>query len=67
MKIIRERINKQGKRQVTVELADGEHLTAFHPERFYETSYPHEQVLAGHHIIDSTPVTWCSFGQEWVS
>lgn len=67
MKVIRERINKQGKRVLTVELEGGEHLTAFHSERFYKTSYPHEEIVAGHHIIDSTPVEWCSLGQEWVS
>lgn len=67
MKVIRERINKQGKRQITIELGDGEHLMAMHPDRFYKTSYPHEEIVAGHHIIDSEPVEWCSFGQEWVS
>lgn len=67
MKVIRELTKKSGKRQVTVELDDGEHLLAVHPDRFYKTSYPHEEIVAGHHIIDSEQVTWCSLGQEWVS
>lgn len=67
MKIIRERINKQGKRVVTVELDSREHLQALEPGAFYRTSYPQEEVVQGHIIIDCEQVTWCSLGQEWVS
>jgi hypothetical protein len=67
MKIITEKVNKKGKRVVTVELADGEHIMAAHPDRHYKTGYPLEDIVVGHIILDSVPVTWCSIGQEWVS
>lgn len=67
MKVIRERINRHGRREVTVELDSGEHLQALKPDAFYRTSHPHEEVVAGHIIIDCEHVTWCSLGQEWVS
>ena len=67
MKITRERTNKQGKRIVTVELDQGEHIMSAHPDRHYKTGYPLEDVIAGYIILDSVPVTWCSLGQEWVS
>lgn len=67
MKIKRERINKSGRREVTVELDDGEHIQAIHPDKHYKTGYPLEEVVAGHIMLDSVHVTWCSLGQEWVS
>jgi hypothetical protein len=67
MKITRERTNKQGKRIVTVELDNGEHIMAINPDEHYKTGYPVEDVVGGHTILDSRHVTWCSLGQEWVS
>ena len=67
MKHVRERINKQGKRVVTVELDDGERLMAINPGRYYRTGYPQEDVVGGYILIESQEVTWCSLGQEWVS
>lgn len=67
MKILRERINKHGKREAVVELDSGEHIQAIHPDSYYKTGYPQEEVVQGYIIIDSVQVTWCSIGQEWVS
>jgi hypothetical protein len=67
MKITRERTNKQGKRIVTVELDDGEHIQAIKPNSYYRTGYPQEDVVGGYILLDSVPVTWCSLGQEWAS
>ena len=67
MKIIRERINKKGLREVVVELDKGEHIQAINPDAFYKTGYPVEDVVQGHVILDSKGVMWCPLGQEWVS
>jgi hypothetical protein len=67
MKILRERINKHGKREVVVELNADEHIQAIKEDAFYKTGYPQEEVVQGHIILDSVQVTWCSIGQEWVS
>jgi len=67
MKITKERINRQGKRVVTVELDSDEHIQAIKEDAFYRTGYPQEEVVQGHIILNSAQVTWCSVGQEWVS
>jgi hypothetical protein len=67
MKVIRERINKQGKREVVVVLEAGEYIAGIQPNSYYKTGYPQEQVVQGYILIDSEEVTWCSLGQEWVS
>jgi hypothetical protein len=67
MKILRERINKHGKREVVVVLDAGEHIQAINPDVYYRTGYPQEDVVGGHILLDSERVTWCSLGQEWVS
>lgn len=67
MKIKHERTLRNGKRHVLVELDEGEHIMVVHPDKYYKTGYPIEEVVAGHIILDSVRVTWCSVGQEWVS
>lgn len=67
MKTIRERINKAGRREVTVELGEGETLMAFHEDRFYKLGGQVDEVMRGHVITETQQVTWCSIGQEWVS
>jgi hypothetical protein len=67
MKVIKEKINRQGKREVTVLLDSTETLTAFDPSAFYRTGYPVQEVVHGNIILDAEQVTWCSLGQEWVS
>lgn len=67
MRVIKEKINRQGQREVTVVLGSAETLTAFDPSAFYRTGYPVEEVVRGNIILDAEQVTWCSLGQEWVS
>jgi hypothetical protein len=67
MKTIRERINKQGKRVVTVEIDADEKLMSFKDDRFYRLGGQVDEVMAGHVITESDWVTWCSVGQEWVA
>ncbi len=67
MKTIREHINKQGKRVVTVEIDADEKLMSFKDDRFYRLGGQVDEVMAGHVITDSDHVVWCSIGQEWVA
>jgi hypothetical protein len=67
MKVIKEKINRHGQREVTVVLDSTETLKAFDSSAFYRTGYPVEEVVQGHIIVDAEQVTWCSVGQEWVS
>jgi hypothetical protein len=67
MKVLKEKINKRGKREVTVELAEGETLMAFDDNLHYRLGAQHEDVVAGHIITESAPVAWCSYTQEWVA
>lgn len=67
MKILKEKINKKGKREVVLELDKGEHIQAINPDSFYRTGYPVEDVVGGHVLLDSQHVVWCSLSQEWVS
>ena len=67
MRVIREKINRQGKREITVVLDSTETLTAFDPSAFYRTGYPVQDVVRGDIILDAEQVAWCSLGQEWVS
>ena len=66
MKILREKINRRGNREVTVEIEGGERLHAIDPEMHYKTGYPLDSVILGRIILESEPVSWCSFSQEWV-
>lgn len=66
MKILKEKINRRGKREVTVELDDKENLVAIEADKFYRIGYPIEDVVGGY-IIDSPElVHWCSLEQKWV-
>ena len=67
MRVIREKINRQGKREVTVVLDSTETLKAFDQSAFYKMGYPVEDVVGGHIILDAEQVTWCSLSQGWVS
>lgn len=67
MKVKHRRELKNGKRHVLVELDANETLVALDENGYYKTGYPQEEVVQGHIILGSVPVTWCSLGQEWVS
>jgi hypothetical protein len=66
MKILRERINKQGKREVTVVLEDEDHLMCFREDRFYRLGGQVDDIMQGHVIIESECMYWCSIEQAWV-
>lgn len=66
MRQLNERTVK-GKRRVTVELEDGEHLIALNDDKLYMLSEPWEdQVLYGHTLRGAAEVTWCSVEQKMV-
>jgi hypothetical protein len=67
MKTIRERINKQGKREVTVELDDEDHLMCFREDRYFRLGGQVDDVVAGHVITESDHVVWCSIEQRWTT
>lgn len=67
MKILRERVNKQGLRECVVVLNKGEHLKAFQDDAFYQLGDPMDQeILAGHILVNTGRVAWCSVTQKWV-
>lgn len=66
MKIIRERINKAGKREVVVVLDDRETLIGVRVNAYYRLGQPVEDVVGGHILTESREVAWCSAAQEWV-
>lgn len=67
MKITKERINKAGKREVTVVLEDKDRLMCFRDDRHYRLGGQVEDIMQGHVITESECVYWCSIEQEWVS
>lgn len=66
MKTIRERINKQGKREVTVVLEDKDRLMCFREDRYFRLGGQVDDVVAGHVITESDHVVWCSIEQRWI-
>lgn len=65
MKIIKEKINRQGKREVTVVLEDKDTLMAFQQDRFYRLGGQVEDVVQGHVITETDKVYWCNISQKW--
>jgi len=66
MKVLTEKVMKTGIRRVTIDLYPNEKLCAFKEDDFYKTGYPLEEIINGHHILDSVRVTWCAFEQRWI-
>lgn len=67
MKVLRERINKQGKREVTVVLEAEDHLMCFREDRYYRLGGQVDDIMGGHVITESECMYWCSIGQGWVA
>jgi hypothetical protein len=67
VKIIREKINRRGKREVTVELDTNDKLMAFNDDHFYRLGGQVDEVMAGYVITESDHVVWCSIEQKWVA
>lgn len=66
MKITSERLNKSGKRIVTVEIENGEVLMSFKPNQFYKLGDPLNDVVYGSAIIDSCRTEWDQLEQRWI-
>lgn len=66
MKIIRERINKRGNREIVVELTKDEDLFTVRDEQFYRLGGQVEDVVGAHVIQEMEMVQWCSVSQKWV-
>lgn len=67
MKILKEKLNRSGKREVTVVLEEGDHLMCFRDDRYFRLGGQVDEVMAGHVITESEHVVWCSIEQRWVT
>lgn len=67
MKITKEKINRQGQREVTVVLEPDDKLMCFRDDRYFRLGGQVEDVVAGHVITESDHVVWCSIEQRWVT
>lgn len=65
MKVIKQKINRQGKRELTVVLDEKDYLMSFRDDGFYRLGGQVEDVVAGHVITEAEGVYWCSVTQEW--
>lgn len=65
MKITKIKINKAGKKTVTVEIDNDEKLMSFKDDCYYQLGGQVEDVVQGHVITESDRVYWCSVSQEW--
>jgi hypothetical protein len=65
MRIIKEKINRRGQREVTVVLDDRDMLMAFQQDRFYRLGGQVDDVVQGHVIRETNGVYWCSISQKW--
>jgi hypothetical protein len=67
MKVLKERINRRGRREVVIELDEGDKLMSFNEDRYYRLGGQVEDVVQGHVITASDHVIWCSIEQRWVA
>lgn len=67
MKVLRQKINKQGKREITVVLEDKDHLMCFRDDRHYRLGGQVDDIMGGHVITESENVYWCSIEQRWMA
>ena len=67
MRIIKEKLNRSGKREVTVVLEEGDKLMCFRDDRYFRLGGQVDEVMAGHVITESEHVVWCSIEQRWVT
>ncbi len=67
MRIIKEKLNRQGQREVTVVLEPDDKLMCFRDDRYFRLGGQVDDVVAGHVITESDHVVWCSIEQRWVT
>jgi hypothetical protein len=65
MKLMTERINKRGKRVVTVELDAGEKLIGIKDGCYYRLGGQIDDIVQSHVITELEQVYWCSITQDW--
>ena len=68
MKIKHERVLKDGRVQVLIELGPAEPFpqAAINPEHFYRLNAPMDDVVGGYLIEKPQRVCWDSLTQEWI-
>lgn len=69
MRIITERVLKDGRRQLLIELGKNEPnpVPPLKVDQFYKLGYPCDEIVGGHILTEAIPVSWCSASQSWVS
>ena len=67
MRILKEKLNRSGKREVVVELEPEDKLMSFRDDRFYRLGGQVDDIMAGHVITQSDCTYWCSIEQKWVA
>jgi hypothetical protein len=68
MKVISEKVLKNKKRRVVLELESHElGLLTINRDHFYKLGGQVEDIVQGHVLLDSEKVYWCSITQEWVA
>lgn len=67
MRIIKEKLNRSGKREVSVVLEEGDYLMCFRDDRYFRLGGQVDEVMSGHVITESEHVVWCSIEQRWVT
>ena len=65
MLVKRERINAKGRREVTVELRQGEKIVAVDEHQHYRLGGQMDDIVPGHVLTEAERAYWCPFEQKW--
>jgi len=66
MKIISDKVLKNGQRKLVIYADPNEKITSFVCNGYYRTGYPLEDIRRGGALLGSQQVTWCEIEQRWV-
>lgn len=66
MKIISDKLDKDGKRRMTVVLDTSETFKVLRSGAYYRLGQPVEDVVASYVLEEAHHVGWCSASQQWV-
>lgn len=67
MTVLKEKINKRGKREVTLEVDTDAVVVILKPQHHYKLGYPLEDIVEGSHIAEAVPVVWDVVEQKWIN
>jgi hypothetical protein len=67
LKTLREKVNRRGKREITVELEDEDKLMCFRDDRYYRLGVQVDDIVHGNVIQEAACVYWCSIEQRWLA